>query len=77
MMQRAYYQSKILDFLDTSSSEILGEISHNNQFPLELQQRNAWVAQFENLKGQLAGIRDGDIFFEFSIPRENELMSSF
>lgn len=69
MLGRAYYQSKILDFLNTTSSTILGELSHKNEFPLELQQKNAWLAQIENLKAQLAGIPDGHIFFEFSIPR--------
>jgi hypothetical protein len=69
MIERAYYQSEISAFLSASSSEILGELSQKNLFPLEIPQRNAWVAQIANLKEQLAEIQEGDIFLEFSIPR--------
>ena len=69
MLERSYYQSAVSAFLVTSDSFILGELSRKNQFSLELQQKNAWLAQIANLKEQLVDIRDGEIFFEFSIPR--------
>jgi DUF2075 family protein len=69
MMERAYYQNRIPAFLKASPDAILGELSRKNQFPLEIPQRSAWLAQINSLKEQLRDFQDGEVFFEFSIPR--------
>lgn len=68
-MRRAYYQDNIFNFLKDSQEEILGELTSNHHFALEIMQKNAWIEQIINLKDQLSDFQDGDIFFEFSIPR--------
>lgn len=69
MIKRAYYQSSILMFLAASQDEILGELTNNHHFALDIMQKNAWIEQITNLKGQLQSIPNGDVFFEFAIPR--------
>src|SRR4051812_15782996 len=68
-MKRAYYQKPISEFLIERQEEILGELTKNHPFSLELPQKNAWLKQILNLKDQLAGFSEGNIFLEFSIPR--------
>jgi hypothetical protein len=52
----AYYQSPIADFIQKSASEILGEMTSNRNFSLELTQRDAWEEEIAILKDQLRGI---------------------
>lgn len=68
-MKRAYYQNEISIFLKEDSEKILGELAHNHHFALDIAQKNAWLEQIENLKGQLTDFQTGQVFFEFSIPR--------
>lgn len=69
-MKRAYYQKPISEFLIERHEVIFGELARNHPFfSLELPQQDAWTEQISNLKEQLKGIRSGEIFFEFSIPR--------
>jgi hypothetical protein len=68
-MSVSYYSSSIPDFLLQSSSEILGLLANVHRFALEQTQRDAWVSQIMLLKRELAGIDDGEIHFEFVIPR--------
>jgi hypothetical protein len=68
-MSTAYYSSSIPDFLLQSSSKILGLLANAHRFALEQTQRDAWVSQIMLLKRELAGIGDGEIHFEFVIPR--------
>ncbi len=67
-MKRAYYQNHISNFLTDDKEKILGELVSNNHFDLDIQQKNAWFKQIENLKGQLCNF-NGQIYFEFAIPR--------
>lgn len=67
-MRQVYFESSINEFLNLSDDEILGTLSRNNEFSLEITQRAAWQGQIWILKTSLAGF-DGRIFFEFSIPR--------
>ena len=67
-MKRAYYSASILNFLRSSTEEILGGLSLNNDYALIQTQRDAWLAQIEVLKDILVG-REGSIYFEYSIPR--------
>ncbi len=67
-MRRDYYSGTISQFLQASSNEILGELSSNNEFDLDLTQRDAWAVEIEILKQSLHGVQ-GSIHFEYSIPR--------
>ncbi len=69
MSLSSYYQALITDFLNTDQDKILGELTANHHFALEISQRNAWISQIENLKEQLKDFKKGQIFFEFTIPR--------
>ncbi|MBY0411827.1 MAG: DUF2075 domain-containing protein [Burkholderiaceae bacterium] len=67
---RAYYSSSIGAFLNASTDSILGEVTRNSGFSIELGQRDAWVRQTEILQKQLAPwANHGHLFFEFVVPR--------
>lgn len=68
-MKDSYFSSSISDFQFKSSDEILGELARAHHHALEHQQRGAWLAQIEILKHELDQSIEGQIFFEFSIPR--------
>src|SRR5690349_6580432 len=63
-----YYSNSISGFISNSVEEIVGALSLNNQFALDLTQLEAWRKQIEYLKSALAG-HDGRVYFEYSIPR--------
>ncbi|WP_232223443.1 hypothetical protein [Sphingorhabdus lutea] len=67
-MRRAYYQNNISTFLNDDQEKILGELTSNHNFDLDIKQRDSWLEQIKNLKGQLLNF-NGKIFFEFIIPR--------
>ncbi len=68
MMQREYYSDSIKNFLNTSSDEILGRLSRNNDFALEQTQRDAWLEEIVILQKALRSFQ-GSVYFEYSIPR--------
>lgn len=49
-MRRAYYSSSITNFLNTSSNEILGELTSAHGRTLEPTQLDAWVEEINILK---------------------------
>ena len=61
-MNRYYYKDAIQDFVTKNSIEILGIISANNQFTLDIEQRNALQEQIKILQETLVGF-EGVIFF--------------
>jgi len=67
-MQREFYSNTIENFLKSNPQEILGIIAQNNDFPLELTQRDAWTEEIKILQRTLIGYQ-GSIYFEYSIPR--------
>lgn len=67
-MARFYYHNKIQKFLNDLNSHILGELVQRHEFSLEEQQKNSWNTQVVLLKQWLQNV-DGDIIFEYSIPR--------
>lgn len=67
-MKRCYYSQSIEHFLVADSNSIVGELALNNEFSLELGQREAWETQISFLKESLR-YRTGFIYFEYSIPR--------
>jgi len=67
-MKRSYYQNRIEGFLAEDANSIFGKLAKSHQHDLEDQQKNAWLKQIEFLKSSLKCI-DGNIYFEFSVPR--------
>lgn len=67
---RSYYSASIVEFLNQSSSEIIG-IIHSNDISAEttIQQSNTWESEVQILKNQLSSFSDGRIIFEYTIPR--------
>ena len=67
---RSYYSATIVEFLQQSSSEILG-IIHSNNISAEttIQQSSTWESEVQILKDQLRSFADGRIIFEYTIPR--------
>ena len=52
-MAREYYFGLIEEFVDSSVEAVLGKLADNNQFNLELTQRNAWK---EEIAGTVPGL---------------------
>lgn len=68
-MKRSYYGNHVKNFLRDSDSEILGKLAKNNEFELEISQREAWSYQILLLKDLFKKIDKGYILFEYTIPR--------
>jgi len=66
-----FYQDKISNFLRKSTNEIIGSITRANEFDVTFLQNKSWEQQIPILKNALQGF-EGEIFFEFSIPRMGE-----
>ncbi|MBQ0161037.1 MAG: hypothetical protein KBT28_10535, partial [Bacteroidales bacterium] len=60
-MARAYYSAPVSEFLSQDRNYILGVMAQNNTHDLEELQRNAWLAQIDILKRELAGLDGGHI----------------
>ncbi len=67
-MHRAYYESEIDAFCRQDELLVLGSLTDRSEFPVELTQREAWLAEIRLLKSQLLGT-SGQLYLEFSIPR--------
>lgn len=67
-MNRAYYSNTIENFLVSTTDEILGRLSFENEFNLESTQKDAWIEEIKILKKVLLNYK-GQIYFEYSIPR--------
>ena len=68
-MERFFYQNSIPGFLAASEDAILGALARNNSFDLVDLQRNAWLYEITFLKELLRNETEGQIIFEYSIPR--------
>ena len=68
-MQRYYYANTIERFLSSENDGILGQLLINDEFETTDLQKNAWRKEIEILKEQLCSFKDGEIAFEFTIPR--------
>ena len=68
-MARYFYHNHIPDFLADTNDAILGVLARNNVFELTESQRNAWLYEITFLKLVLQGESEGQIVFEYSIPR--------
>jgi hypothetical protein len=67
-MTRAYYAATIECFVKSSTEEILGILTLENDFALIQTQRDAWITQIEILRTMLSRHK-GSVYFEYSIPR--------
>ncbi|MDY5853213.1 MAG: DNA/RNA helicase domain-containing protein [Bacilli bacterium] len=66
---KAYYYNNISDFLIDSSNDIIAELIKHS-FELNVDQRDAWADQINDLKEKLSSCgMDGDIIFEYDIVR--------
>ncbi len=64
----AYFGMPIADFVTRSPAELLGTLTANSEYDVELAQRGAWEASAAILRTALAGI-DGYLYLEFDVPR--------
>ena len=70
VIHRAYYYANCADFLNASEVEIHDEIvQHSMQFDLTAQQNIAWNEEIRILKQVMRELGDGQIAFEYTIPR--------
>jgi hypothetical protein len=74
-MLNYYFKDTIDSFLNKSTEEIIGSITISDQFDATRLQNKAWELQIPILKKALNGFQ-GDIFFEFSIPRMGKRIDS-
>jgi len=69
-VSRAYYSSPLDTFLQNSADSVLGELTRNSGFSIELSQRDAWIRQIEILRQSLnSWAQAGHVFLEFVVPR--------
>jgi len=68
-MKRSYYSEDFEKFLKNPDDQILGELTKNHKFELDIKQKNAWQEQIRILKKIIANFKIGYISFEFEIPR--------
>ena len=68
-MQRDYYHSSIENFLAEDAELILGNLLIHDEFETTDLQKNAWREEIAILKGQLSAFPQGEIAFEYTIPR--------
>ena len=70
VIHRSYYYANCEDFLNASGAEIRDEIvQHSMQFDLTAQQNIAWNEEIRILKQVMRELGDGQIAFEYTIPR--------
>ena len=69
-MSRAYYSDSIAGFLASDADQILGSLTRQSTFAMEMTQRDAWLGQISILKTTLAeNQKQGQIYFEYAVPR--------
>lgn len=70
-----FYRNSIQLFLKSSIDEIIGVMNRSNEFDSTFFQNKSWELQIPILKNALNGM-EGEIFFEFSIPRMGKRIDS-
>ena len=68
-MKREYYSATIHEFLQSKPDMILGELLINDEFETTDLQKNAWRQEIAILQDQLVAFHDGEIAFEYTVPR--------
>ncbi len=67
-MPNSYYRAPIQAFAGTGSDAIVGALTTASDFPVDPDQRDAWLAEIETLKGALDRL-PGSLHLEFIVPR--------
>lgn len=67
-MATYYFSASIDEFVSGSTAAILGSLTANSQFNVDLTQRDAWTAEIAVLKSALSGL-EGRVFLEYVVPR--------
>ena len=69
MSRRAYYFNSINNFISYDDELVLGQLLINDEFETTDLQKMAWRSEIQILKEQLVEFSQGDIIFEYTIPR--------
>lgn len=75
-MVKLGYESSVNEFKNEDNNYILGELTKNYNFELGDLQKNAWISQINILNEQLSPIDNGDIIFEYTIPRMGSIIDN-
>lgn len=67
-MKREYYSDSISNFINSNTDEIIGKLTRQSEFAVEISQRRAWEEEISILRKMLTKF-NGHIYFEYSIPR--------
>ena len=67
-MNRYFYNALISNFLNTNAEIVWGELSMNSRLDDNILQKDSWAHEIAALQASLGGL-DGEIYFEYSIPR--------
>ena len=67
-MNRYFYTASISSFLRTKPDNVWKKLSQNSRLDDNVMQKDSWTHEITTLQSSLKGI-DGDIYFEYSIPR--------
>ena len=51
-MKRSYYSENFKKFSETDNNQVLGILTKNHRFELDLNQKNAWEEQIKILKNK-------------------------
>jgi hypothetical protein len=68
-VRRAYYADTIAEFLGRDEAFVLGKLTEQSEFAVDVPQRDAWLEEICVLREALAAFADGDVFLEFVVPR--------
>lgn len=71
MINRYFYKSSLSDFVKNTPDDIFGKIARNDEGDSVSEQKYAWSEEIETMQNVLHEWKDdnGEIIFEFSIPR--------
>ncbi len=67
-MNRFFYNTSIPCFLRTNAEKVWADLSLNSRLDDNVLQKDSWAHEIATLQSSLDGL-DGEIFFEYSIPR--------
>ena len=67
-MNRFFYSASIPCFLRTNAEKVWADLSLNSRLDDNVLQKDSWAHEIATLQSSLDGL-DGEIFFEYSIPR--------
>lgn len=68
-MAKVYYVSTIKEFLKEDNEIILGKLLAKDEYETKDLQKNAWKEEIKILKNELVNFPEGEIAFEYVVPR--------